>query len=239
MLAMPFVIAVDLALRLPGMSPDASSRMVQAPVFGVQSAVSMESAVLAELNRARADPAAFARTLRNARGYYRGNLLARPGADVTYLTQEGVAPVDEAIAFVDHEAPRATLTPAVILSEAAADHQAEQRSDGSVGHAGADGSTPADRVLRRGGNVYVGELITYGSTDPADIVRQLVVDDGVADRGHRRLLFDASLRYAGVSCGSHPVYRYMCVVTVGRTPDGQPLRRTARIGTAIGAAQRS
>lgn len=217
MLAMPFVTAMNLALTMPGIA----TVPIPATVSGTSSSV--ESAVLAELNRARTDPVAFARTLRDARGYYRGRLLVRPGAGATYVTQEGVAPVDEAIAFVGREAPQAALASATILSAAAADHQAEQRDDGSVGHVGADGSTPAERVLRRGGNVYVGELITYGSADPADIVRQLVVDDGVADRGHRRLLFDASLRYAGISCGSHPVYRYMCVVTVGRTPDGRPL----------------
>lgn len=233
MFVMPFVIAVDFALRLPGMAT------TPLPLLAAVPAPSVESAVLAELNRARTDPAAFARTLRDTRGQYRGNLLAPPGADVTYLTQEGVVPVDEAIAFVDGEAPRAALAPATVLSAAAADHQAEQRGDGTVGHAGSDGSTPADRVRRRGGDIYVGELITYGSTDPAAIVRQLVVDDGVADRGHRRLLFDASLRYAGVACGSHPVYRYMCVVTVGRTPDGQPLRRMAGGATDGGTPHRS
>lgn len=208
MLVLPLVIAADMALRLPAIAVRAS----------------MEDAVLAELNRARTEPEGFARSLRDARAFYHGNLLARPGADAVYQTEEGVRPVDEAIAFVSREAARAPLAPATVLTAAAADHQAEQREDGSVGHAGTDGSTPGERVRRHGGDGYVGELIAYGSTDPADIVRQLVVDDGVADRGHRRLLFDGSLRYAGVSCGAHPVYRYMCVVTVGRTPDGRPLR---------------
>ena len=185
---------------------------------------SVESAVLAEINQARSDPAGFARSLRDYRAAYRGNLIVRPEEGEAFLTQEGVAPVDEAIAFVEARRARAPLAPAGILAAAAAEHQAEQGDDGSVGHAGRDGSMPADRVRRRGGDAYVGEVIAYGSADPADIVRQLVVDDGVADRGHRRLLFDDSLRYAGVACGPHPVYRHMCVVTLGRTPDGRPLR---------------
>jgi hypothetical protein len=28
------------------------------------------------------------------------------------------------------------------------------------------------------------------------------------------------LRYAGVSCGSHPEYRTMCVIEMGMSPDG-------------------
>ena len=229
MFAMPFVIAVDFALRVPGAMSTPLPSLPSTPSLSAASAIGLsapptiESAVLAELNRARTDPAAFARSLREVRGYYHGNLLARPGVGTTYLTQEGVAPVDEAIAFVDGEAAQAPLSSATVLTAAAIDHQAEQRADGTVGHAGHDGSTPAERVRRHGGNVYVGEVIAYGSNDPTDIVRQLIVDDGVADRGHRRLLYDASLRYAGVSCGDHPVYRYMCVVTVGRTPDGQPI----------------
>lgn len=220
MIVMPLVLALDLALRLPGTMP------VVTPAPVPVSTPSIEQAVLAELNRARTDPAGFAQTLRTVRTYYRGTLLARPGASAIYLTQEGVVPVDEAIAFVDRETASAPLSPTPVLTAAAVDHQAEQHSDGSVGHAGRGGSTPAERVRKRGGSIYVGELIAYGSADPADIVRQLVVDDGVADRSHRRLLFDASLRYAGVSCGNHPVYHYMCVLTVGRTPDGRPVRRS-------------
>lgn len=206
MIVISLIMAVDLASRTPGGAAW--------PNIGV------ERAVLSELNRARTVPGAFASSLRDQRAYYRGNLLVRPGADAAFVTQEGVASLDEAIAFVDREAMEVPLSPALVLTAAAADHQLDQRESGMIGHAGHDGSTPSDRVRRRGGGIYVGEVIAYGSTDPADIVRQLIVDDGVADRGHRRLLYDASLRYAGISCGAHPVYRYMCVVTLGRTADG-------------------
>lgn len=220
MIVMPFVVAINLILHAPV--------PILPPVDEAVAAPRVEQAVLAELNRARTDPLAFARSLRAARGYYQGNLLVRPGVAMTYVTQEGAAPVDEAIAFVSSKPAQIALTAAPVLTAAAVDHQVEQRDSGAVGHAGTDGSTPAERVRKHGGNIYVGEVIAYGSTDPADIVRQLIVDDGVADRGHRRLLFDASLRYAGVSCGNHPVYRYMCVVTLGRTPDGQPIDRRSQ-----------
>ena len=209
MIAIALIMAGNMGLRWP----DEARRRIDT-----------ERAVLVELNRARTSPAALAIALREERAYYQGNLLVRPGAEAAILTEEGVAPVDEAIAWVGREPGEVPLAPAPLLAAAAADHQADQGDSGLVGHVGTDGSTPADRLRRRGGDVYVGEVIAYGNDDPAGIVRQLIVDDGVADRGHRRLLYDASLRYAGVSCGTHPVYRYMCVVTLGRTPDGQPLR---------------
>lgn len=215
---LPLILAVNMAVLPPklAVTPD--------PVVAYDSAV--DGAVLAELNRARAAPVAFAASLADQRGFYRGTLLIRPGQE-TFQTQEGVAPVDEAIAFVKGEAAGTPLLAAPLLAAAAADHQAEQQKTGEVGHVGPDGSTPSERVRRRGGDAYVGELITYGTTDPADIVRQLVVDDGVADRGHRQLMYDRTLRYAGVACGTHPIYRYMCVITLGRTPDGQAVEKRA------------
>jgi uncharacterized protein YkwD len=219
MIAIALVIAANMGVRWPD---------------EVQRRIDTERAVLIELNRARTSPAALATSLRAERGYFQGTLLVRPGAEAAIQTEEGVAPVDEAIAYVAREAGEAPLAPAPLLAAAAADHQADQGGSGMVGHVGGDGSTPADRLRRRGGDGYVGEVIAYGNDDPAEIVRQLIVDDGVADRGHRRLLYDPSLRYAGVSCGTHPVYRYMCVVTLGRTPDGQPLRASAARWSAAG-----
>ncbi len=56
------------------------------------------------------------------------------------------------------------------------------------------------------------EAISYGYQSPQDVVRQLIVDDGVPGRGHRQVLFDASLRFAGVGCGPHRLYGAMCVI---------------------------
>ena len=182
---------------------------------------SYEQAVLAALNAARADPAGFARSLRVYRGFYRARLVAVPGIRARLVTQEGVRPVDEAIGFLDQQTTAPSLAPGRVLADAAADHTAEQSSTGYTGHYGRDGAGPAERAMRRGGGTVVSEVIAYGATDPVDVIRQLVIDDGVPDRGHRRLLFAPELRYAGISCSAHPSYGSMCVIDVADTPDGR------------------
>ena len=181
----------------------------------------LERKILIEINRVRNDPVGYAAHLRDYRRYYDGKIITAPGMKVRYLTEEGVAPVDEAVRFLEGQRRRRPLAAADLLRAAAIDHCAEQASDGSLGHVGADGSDPGTRVRRRGGGIYVGEVITYGSDDAADVVRQLIVDDGVADRGHRKLVFADDIDFAGVSCGPHPAFGTMCVVDVARTVDGR------------------
>ena len=194
----------------PAAAPAASARPVP-----------IEDGVLAELNRLRADPAAYAESLRSFRTLFRGDLVVTPGPGPDIETEEGVAPVDEAIEALADHAARAPLHPGGTLAAAAGDHAAEQGAHGTVGHEGLDGAAPGDRVRRVGGGEYVGEVIAYGSDSAADVVRQFVVDDGVPDRGHRHLILSPDVRFAGVSCGPHPVYRSMCVVKLSRTPDGR------------------
>ena len=185
----------------------------------------IEQQILSVLNFARSNPAAYAETLRQFRGFFRANMYRLPGSNVDNITQEGSAAVDDAIAFLARQPARPPIGSGTLLAAAAADHSAEQGSDGSVGHGGIDGSDPGERVRRHGGGTFVAEVIEYGATDAVDAVRQLIVDDGVADRGHRSILFDPRFRFAGVSCGPHPAYRTMCVIDFGMTGDGRELGR--------------
>ena len=57
-----------------------------------------------------------------------------------------------------------------------------------------------------------GEDVAYGAHTAEQIVYNLVVDDGVRDRGHRRNIMQTMFSEAGVSVGSHPVYGTMCVI---------------------------
>ncbi|MBW4490944.1 MAG: hypothetical protein KME12_24530 [Trichocoleus desertorum ATA4-8-CV12] len=43
-------------------------------------------------------------------------------------------------------------------------------------------------------------------------VIQLLIDDGVKDRGHRKSILKPDYRMTGVACGSHAAYTTMCVM---------------------------
>ena len=181
-----------------------------------------ERAVFAELNRFRADPAGYADELRSYRPRFEGKLLIGADADeIDILTNEGVAPVDEAIDDLAGRAPLQRLAWSDLLASAAADHVGAQSRSGAVGHY-TSGRGPGERVIARGGGRYVNEVITYGHHSPTGVIDQLLIDDGVPGRGHRFSLLRAERRYAGVACGSHPVHRTMCVIVMAETPDGSP-----------------
>jgi uncharacterized protein YkwD len=181
----------------------------------------IESEVLVALSAARMSPSDYAKTLRRYRGFFHANVVTMPGATTDFETEEGVVPVDEAIAFLTQQPPLVALEKGTTLVDAARDHVREQGSTGRTGHYSADGSGPAERNVRHGGGKQIAEVIAYGATDAIDVIRQLIVDDGVRDRGHRVLIYADHLRYAGVACGPHPEFGTMCVIDMSDTPDGK------------------
>jgi len=185
-------------------------------------AQSLEDAVLAEINFARTQPREYARDLRRYRQSFEGRIIADERGE--RMTREGIRPVDEAIAFLERQQPLPALGHGAVLAIAAADHAMEQGAHGTRGHISTNGATPARRVVARGGGRYVSETIAYGEDDPVAIVRSLIVDDGVPSRTHRIVLFMPYLRYAGVACGPHAAYDFLCVMDYSQTADGNAPR---------------
>jgi uncharacterized protein YkwD len=169
-------------------------------------ASTFEDAVLAELNRVRGQPQAYAREL------YREQVTPsrydeQPGA----VDQDDPDAVEDAIDFLMHQSPLPPLAPDDRLAAAANAHAASQGPTGEVGH-GAPGSL-GTRIQRQG--LYAGieaESISYGQRTPRGVVRQLIIDSGVPNRAHRRDLLGRSFQAAGVGCGRHAEWGSMCVI---------------------------
>jgi len=58
----------------------------------------------------------------------------------------------------------------------------------------------------------LGENLSYGPSTAREIVIQLLVDDGVAGRGHRKNIFDNRFRVAGAAVGPHATFGAMCAI---------------------------
>lgn len=208
----------------------AAAALLALAAGGAEAAPSrFESGVFAELNRFRSDPAGYTVFLRDYLPRFEGKLLiSDDGSEIDIMTREGVAAVDEAIRDLRREKPLSELTWSDHLARGAADHVAAQSRSGAVGHY-TNGRGPGERMKARGGGPYVSEVITYGHHSPAGVVDQLLIDDGVPDRGHRHSLLRPEHRYAGVACGTHNVHRTMCVILMSQTPDGSPLLPPKRL----------
>jgi uncharacterized protein YkwD len=206
---------VLMAALLAGCAPvvGASSAGLDSAAPGA--AVVSRADILAELNAARTDPAAYAARARALRALFRDDRIERPG-EPALVTREGPAAVDEAIAFLERQRPLPTLRGHPGLDRAAADHAGDQGRSGAVAHTGGDGSSPSERMLRYGRWSATGEAIAYGPWRAEDVILQLIVDDGVPDRGHRRILFSPAYELAGVACAPHPVWREVCVLDFAR-----------------------
>jgi uncharacterized protein YkwD len=180
-----------------------------------------------ELNRVRTNPSGYAAALERDLQYYRGNLFRRPGDDAALETREGTSAVVEAIRVLRQTPPMSSLRLSGPISEAAEDHVRDQAPRGLMNHRGTDGSMAWDRVSRYGDwKKKISENMTFGPMTAHDVVAALLIDDGIADRGHRKNVLDPDVRLVGVACGTHKTYRVMCdMVQAGGFVDKESAQR--------------
>lgn len=172
-----------------------------------------EMGVVAEMNLLRTQPQTYLGFLREERAYYNGLLYRKPGGRLLQM-KEGLPALEEAIAALEQQPAVGPLEPSPGLALGCMDHVLDQGRTGAIGHPGSDGSLAPARAQRYGVANGVGENIAYGLETPRDVVIQLVVDDGVPDRGHRVNCFRPGFLFIGVAYGAHPRLRTECVINM-------------------------
>ena len=177
----------------------------------------IEKDVVLELNKVRTNPQKYAEMYIKPRlvyfnGSYNGRGYSEPGK-ITLLTNEGKKAVEECYNVLKGTKNMPALKPSKGISATAKGHVLEQGKRGTVGHNRADGSSFSD-VMNRYGRWSGGcaENISYGMEDAREIVIQLLVDDGVSSRGHRKNIMNSSFGVVGVAAGAHTMYKHMCVI---------------------------
>jgi uncharacterized protein YkwD len=171
-----------------------------------QNSIVTPSAVIQEMNRARQNPAAYAKHLEDLRAHFNGRYLLLPGQTRIY-TKEGLGAVDEAIRFLQATKPIQPLTLSPGMCRGAADHCSAQ-AGGAIGH-----GNPASRMNRYGSwTAAWGENISYGRNSARDIVLALIIDDGLPARKHRANIFASKFNYAGAAYGPHARFGSVCSI---------------------------
>lgn len=180
-----------------------------------QNSSPLENGLFEEVNQLRTDPPVWAGILKAERPWSPGKIRFILGDDETAArTEEAIRDLEEAIAAL--ESVHGSLSAVELsagLAHAAADHVRNTGSRGLVGHRGADGSTPSERIQRYG-TWYgqMGENIVYSTAGARELIFQQLVDFGVENRGHRLTLLNPAWHYVGIACGPHAVYHTMCVL---------------------------
>lgn len=217
------------------------SRAANVYANNAASYASLEQDLIAEINLARTRPAEYAAYLESLRPMFAGREYRRPGKPAL-MTEEGAAPLEEAIKFMRAARPLAPLSVATGMCSGARELVKEQAASGATGHKGADGSFCEQRTGRFGvWREPIGENLSYSDDGARERVLTLLIDDGVANRGHRQRILNPAYKVVGVACGGHKLGA-ICVITFAAgftdkpvAAQPQPARNSAASSPSAGA----
>ncbi|MDX2194775.1 MAG: CAP domain-containing protein [Cytophagales bacterium] len=114
---------------------------------------------------------------------------------------------------LDSIAPKKPFHVSKGLTLAARGHAKWSGEHGATGHTGEHGSSMQDRITKHvHWKMMIAENCEYGSTEPMDIVCNLLIDEGVPRVAHRKNILHRELNYVGVAVESHHSYKVNCVM---------------------------
>jgi len=197
----------------------------------------MENQIVQELTWARTRPDEVTEALIQRLEHYKGKEYFPPERRGTcVVTKEGPDAVRDAIEYVLGLQPMGGVGRFSErgLAFAGEDHVADIGNTGTASHSSSDGTCAADRARLYGTFSNFGECLWYGSTaaDARTVVLDLIVDDGVPSRGHRKGVFNSDYDVVGVACGPHVTFGKMVAMEFARGWEGNPtfIRSRAQAG---------
>lgn len=168
--------------------------------------------LLKACNVLRSNPKAFIDKLESTMKQFKGTILAKPG-EYAIQTNEGKEAFIDAINFLKKQNPVATLQYDERLERSARDHVNDLGPKGLASHEGSNGASIYDRIEKYcEWDKICSEIIDLGGKTAEDILVNIIVDDGVPDRGHRRTLFNEELKFVGCMSGPHKDFGIITVL---------------------------
>lgn len=103
------------------------------------------------------------------------------------------------------------LLPTEKLSEAACFHADDTGQKGLVQHDSSDGTTFAKRIRRYVKGGAIAENCSYGYETAEGILMQLLIDENIPSRGHRKNILNPTYKFLGVCIRPHARWKFTCV----------------------------
>lgn len=151
--------------------------------------------LLKELNNIRQNPKEYTTYVYNRKSDY------RPES------------VRETIEFLNKAVPCSNILQMdSILAELSQKWTDIQSNTIDVGH----GNFPQRMISLRNKYLEYSENLSYGRNDAIDVLVDLIVDEDILDRGHRKNIFNCNMTHIGISSGSHKYYGSMAGMIFGR-----------------------
>lgn len=159
-----------------------------------------------DINKIRENPQSLIPYLKKIRTFYRKNHYNDPSLTFTLITKEGVTAVDETIKYLEKQAKTPVLKKNENLELSTTSLLSKIGPKGLTKHEKGDLSLKSrtEKYLKKKGKLA--ENISFGMNRSLDIIAQMLIDDGVSSRGHRKNFFDANFSDIGISTGKHDVY---------------------------------
>ncbi len=178
---------------------------------------SMEIAVIDELNQARQNPLKFVGYLEEYRKAMKGNILYLPNQNGTIMN-EGATVIDDAISDLKKILKTDALVVSKGMFKAANLQLTDLKENSALSHKGKDGSDAEVRLFRFGmpGAIYA-ENISYKAATARDVVMNMILDDGLKNRPHRKNVFSPKFKKIGVACGISNQNDMICVAVFADT----------------------